>query len=60
MEKNIQQTIQDVRNCQTNLGYNSCMSCIAIVKCETRNNYVKSAYKSMNPKMGEENIGFAF
>jgi hypothetical protein len=48
-----------VKECQSSLGYDSCMKCIMILKCDIRAKYVESVYLEMNPTM-DKGVGFEF
>lgn len=49
-----------LHDCQRDKRYKSCYPCDEMVKCETRKEYVKQTYLSMNKDMDEPNNGFAF
>ncbi|MBE2984719.1 hypothetical protein CCAL9344_03000 [Campylobacter sp. RM9344] len=46
-------------SCQSQKGLMSCMKCSEFFECETRKNYVDSAYKSMSKSDTDEG-GFDF
>jgi len=46
--KKLDNQIVILKKCQEEKGYDSCSSCTYIVECETRKQYVKSVYESMN------------
>ena len=46
-----------IKQCQTDKQLLSCTTCPQIIECETRKNYVKAVYESMNKGSGG---GFEF
>jgi hypothetical protein len=48
---------QELKDCQTSKGLNSCLGCDEVNSCPIRDNYVKAVYESMNKGEGG---GFEF
>lgn len=55
----IDKTRDKLNKCQKRLN-NSCIQCKEFFNCDTRSEYVKSVYTSMNPNMEDKNNGFKF
>ena len=49
--------LKALKQCQTEHGVSSCLSCDKILGCEVRTRYVNAAYESMNKGQGG---GFEF
>ena len=53
----LDEALEQLQQCQTNKNLSSCMQCIEVLKCNTRDYYVKAVYDSMNKGQGG---GFEF
>ena len=49
-----------LNKCQYEHNINSCMQCIKFIDCNTRKDYVKEVYLSMNPNLDKKDEGFNF
>ncbi|NPA73851.1 MAG: hypothetical protein GXO12_03995 [Epsilonproteobacteria bacterium] len=47
-ELKLEQKSKILKECQKEKGLDSCLKCDKIIGCETRNEYVKAVYDSMN------------
>ena len=44
----LQEKTKELKSCQEENRYTSCMSCDSFIPCPTRKNYVLAVYESMN------------
>jgi hypothetical protein len=44
----LKKELKVLQECQKSRDLDSCLKCDRIIGCETRNNYIKAVYKSMN------------
>ena len=44
----LKEELKVLQECQNSKDLDSCLKCDKIIGCETRNNYIKAVYKSMN------------
>jgi hypothetical protein len=56
-QKQLDDKLKELRECQEKRGLKSCMPCPEIVGCKLRNEYVNAVYLSMNKGQGG---GFEF
>ncbi|HIC43286.1 MAG TPA: hypothetical protein EYO73_03045 [Sulfurimonas sp.] len=47
-EERLTQMISEVKACQKDKGYDSCMKCENLIGCELRKSYVQVTYESMS------------
>ncbi len=47
-EKDLQEKLKILQECQKSNNLDSCLKCDKILECETRESYVKAVYMSMN------------
>ena len=47
-EKDLQEKLKILQDCQKSNSLDSCLKCDKILECETRESYVKAVYMSMN------------
>jgi hypothetical protein len=47
-EKQLSENSEKLKTCQIERGLKSCLSCPEFEKCEIRNKYVSSVYRSMS------------
>lgn len=57
-EEELEKRLQNLQNCQSQKGFDSCLNCAEIFECQTRKNYVSAVYSSM--AKGEASGGFDF
>lgn len=48
----LDERIEILQNCQKQKNLSSCMKCENLIDCDTRKNYVKAVYESMNKGQG--------
>jgi hypothetical protein len=56
-KEKLEQTLLTLQNCQKEHNLESCLNCEFTLNCETRENYVRAVYESMNKG---ESGGFEF
>jgi hypothetical protein len=56
-ELSLDNPLKLLQQCQINLKIDSCLKCNQILECQTRENYIKAVYESMNKGSGG---GFEF
>ena len=56
-DQQLDQQLEIIYKCQQEHNVDSCMECEHLLNCETRDNYVKAVYESMNKGSGG---GFEF
>ena len=44
----LKKELKVLQECQNSKNLDSCLKCDKIIGCETRNNYIKAVYMSMN------------
>jgi len=49
-----------MKECQASKSINSCFKCSEMFRCDTRKQYVKEVYLSLNPNMEDSQTGFEF
>ncbi len=47
-EKDLQEKLKILQECQKSNNLDSCLKCDKILECETRESYIKAVYMSMN------------
>ena len=47
-EAKLQEKTKELKSCQKEKGYTSCMNCDSFISCTTRRAYVFAVYESMN------------
>ena len=47
-EKDLQEKLKILQDCQKSNNLDSCLKCDKILECETRESYIKAVYLSMN------------
>ena len=57
-EETLDLKIKELQECQANNSLDSCMKCDKFLKCESRKEYVLSAYHSMNENMNDGGFDF--
>ena len=57
-EETLDLKIKELQECQANNSLDSCMKCDKFLKCESRKEYVLSAYQSMNEDMKQGGFDF--
>ena len=56
-EAKLQEKTKELKSCQEEKNYTSCMNCDSFISCPTRRTYVLAVYESMNKGQGG---GFEF
>ena len=51
-ELKLEENTLTLQECQKNKNLDSCLKCEQTLECETRENYVKAVYESMNKGQG--------
>jgi len=44
----LKEQLKVLQDCQNSQGVDSCLKCEKVIGCETRNEYIKAVYMSMN------------
>jgi hypothetical protein len=47
-EEMLEVKVKELRSCQEKIGKTSCFSCEKVLNCQTKQEYVKAVYESMN------------
>jgi len=47
-EKDLQEKLKTLQECQKSNNLDSCLKCDKILECQTRETYIKAVYMSMN------------
>jgi hypothetical protein len=53
----LEEKLKELKSCQEEKSYTSCMNCDSFIPCPTRKSYVAAVYESMNKG---QNGGFEF
>ncbi len=56
-DEKLELKLEELKQCQISLGFQSCNSCDKFFECELRKKYVRTVYESMNKGAGG---GFEF
>lgn len=57
-EDKLDDKTKELKECQANNSFNSCIKCDMFLKCDLRKEYVLSAYESMNEDMKQGGFDF--
>lgn len=60
IDKHTEHSLDLMIKCQASKSINSCFKCSEMFRCDTRKQYVKEVYLSLNPNMEDNKTGFEF